>query len=162
MPTTETNGAPTTKPAPPKPETKPLMALRDELAKTTAQRIPLEKLHESPLNRRRSWGNLEELAATIRSVGILQDLVARPHPTRPGEFEVIFGHRRLRAAKLAKIADAPVKVRDLDDGQVVELQALENLQRADLHPLEEAESFEILQQKQHLSADDLAVKVGKS
>lgn len=137
-------------------------ALRDELAKTSAQRIPLEKLTESPLNKRRTWGDLDELAKSLASVGILQDLVARPHRTKPGLFEVVFGHRRLRAAKIAKLDDAPVKVRELDDGQVVELQAIENLQRTDIHEMEEAEAFELLRQKQHLSAEDLAAKVGKS
>jgi ParB/RepB/Spo0J family partition protein len=167
MTTTETmstNGTkkPSKRPPPAAPPTDDQAALREKIARTTSQRVLLAQIHESPFNKRRTWGNLAELAATFREVGVLQDLLARPHPKKAGDFELVFGHRRLRAAQLAKLGDVPVKVRDLDDAQVVELQALENLQRTDIHPIEEAECFEVLRDKQHLSVEELAAKVGKS
>lgn len=124
--------------------------------------VPLEQLHESPFNRRRTWGDLKELASSIAGVGILEPLLARPHPSKNhGALELVFGHRRLRAAKLAKTDTAPVIVRELTDEQAIEIQAVENLQRTDIHPLEEAEQYEQLQ-KIGRSANDIAAKVGKS
>lgn len=124
--------------------------------------VPIEKVHESPFNRRRTWGNLEELAASFASVGVLEDLLGRPHPKRPGEIELAAGHRRRRAGKLAKLTHLPIKVRELTDDQVLEIQLIENIQREDIHPIEEAETFELQREKAKLSVDELAAKVGKS
>lgn len=123
--------------------------------------IPLSKLHESPFNRRRVWGNLDELATSIKAVGILEDLLARPHPKKAGEYELVFGHRRYRAAKLAELLEVPAKVRDLTDEQTIEVQAIENLQREDVHPLDEAEGYEQLL-KLKRTHDEIAARVGKS
>lgn len=125
----------------------------------TIQEIPLAKLHESPFNKRRTWGDLKELAESMKSVGILEPLLARP---KGASFELVFGHRRLKSAKLAELSTAPVMVRELTDDQALEAQAVENLQRTDIHPLEEAEQYEQLMQKLGWSADQIAAKVGKS
>lgn len=123
--------------------------------------IPLDALVESPFNKRRTWGDLKELAASMgNGVGILEPLLARQ--MGDGRYELIFGHRRLRAAKIAGLTTAPVMVRELADDVALEMQAIENLQRADLHPLEEAEGYEQLMSLLHWSADDVAAKIGKS
>jgi ParB/RepB/Spo0J family partition protein len=120
--------------------------------------VPIALLDESPTNTRRTWGNLDELATSFREVGILQPLVARAKGAR---FELVFGHRRLRAAKKAKLDVVPVIVRTMTDAIAHEAQVVENLQRTDLHPLEEAEGFEQLHAL-GWSADDMAGKIGKS
>ena len=133
--------------------------------KTTAiaaTMIALDKLHESPFNKRRTWGNLNELADSIKELGVLEPLLARAHPKKAGEHELVFGHRRYRAAKLATVPSVPVQVRTLTDEETVRIQVVENLQRTDLHPLEEAESFEQALKIGHLTAEDLAAKLGKS
>lgn len=126
----------------------------------TLQEIPIESIHESPTNTRRSWGDLEGLAESIRKVGVLQAVLLRP--TNGGhEHELVFGHRRFRAAKLAGLDRIPANVRQLTDLEVVEAQVIENNQRTDLHPLEEAEGFRLLQ-VHGLHAEDIAAKIGRS
>src|SRR5690349_6962745 len=120
--------------------------------------IPIEQLKESPTNTRRTWGNLDELAASFKDVGILQPLAAR---RLHGHFELVFGHRRFRAAAKAHLETVPVIVRTMSDAQAKEAQAIENLQRQDLHPLEEAEGLEQLHAL-GWSAEDMAAKIGKS
>ncbi len=123
------------------------------------QTLPLARLHESPTNTRRTWGDLEELAANIGKVGILQPLLARPNEDG---YELVFGHRRFRAAKLAKLESVPVMVRELSDEEALEAQIIENKNRTDLHPLEEAEGFEQLVKKHGWTAEDIAATVGLS
>lgn len=129
-------------------------------AETTTKQLPIDKVHESPFNRRRAWGKLDELAASIKKVGLLEELLARPHPSRKGEYELVFGHRRLRAAKLAELDAVPSKVRLMSDEAVLDAQIIENLQREDVHPLDEAETYE-----QHIAsgktATEIAARVGK-
>ena len=126
------------------------------------QHIDPKLIDPSPFNRRRTWGNLDELAASFQTVGILQDLLARPSPKKAGRFELVFGERRLRGAKIAKLATVPVKVKELTDAEVVDAIAVENLERQDIHPMEEAETFELLRKERGLTADDLAARVHKS
>lgn len=124
--------------------------------------IPLAKLHESPFNKRRVWGDVDGIAASMREHGVLENLYARPHPTERGQYELVFGHRRFRAAKLAELKTVPCVVRELTDAQVVEAQCIENGQRQDVHPLDEAESFEQLMKVGKATADEVAAKLGKS
>lgn len=126
-----------------------------------SQQLPIAKVHESPFNRRRAWGNLDELATSIKQVGVLEDLLARPHPKKKGEYELVFGHRRFRAAKLAELEEVPAKVRAMNDDDVREAQIVENLQRTDVHPLDEAESYEQLIATGKMTANELAARVGK-
>jgi len=125
---------------------------------------PLEELRESPFNRRRAWGDLEELAASFKELGVLQPLLARPVDDgkgRAGRLELVFGHRRYRAARMAGLESVPVNVREMTDEQVIEAQAIENLQRANVHPLDEAETYEQLL-KIGRTVDQIADRVGKS
>jgi ParB/RepB/Spo0J family partition protein len=129
--------------------------------------IPIAKLVESPSNRRRkSWGNLDELAESIKAKGVLVPICVRPAPTGlvEGAFEIVYGHRRFRAATKAGLPAMPAIVRELTDVEVIEAQVIENLQRTDVHPLEEAEGYEqLLAAKDRIrTVDDIAAKVGKS
>lgn len=110
------------------------------------RQVPLAELHESPSNSRRIFdkGELRELAATIKDQGILQPLVVRYLDKPADGLEIVAGARRFRAAKLAGLAMVPAIVRELSDEQALEVQAIENLQRAGLHPLEEAVAYQNL------------------
>ena len=104
-------------------------------------------------------GELEELTASIREQGILQPLVVRKNG--PG-FELIAGERRLRAARRAGLDQVPVLVKDVSDDQMLELSLVENIQRADLNPIEEADAYHGLINQLHLTQDQAAARVGKS
>lgn len=137
-------------------------------------RIPLDQLHESPFNPRKRFTGLEELATTIKADGVLQPLLVRPRvpalfqslpdaaDTAACGYEVVFGHRRLRASQLAGVPDAPCMVKAMTDEEARRAQVVENLQREDVHPFEEAEGFEQLMREDGLSADQVAEQFGKS
>ena len=128
----------------------------------TIQDIALDQLHESPFNPRRTFTGIDELAANIVAEGrIHQPILVRPRSDGTG-FEIVFGHRRVRAARFVDLASAPCMVRDMTDAQSRSAQVAENLQRADVHPLEEAEGFMSMIENDGLDADDLAAKFGKS
>lgn len=103
--------------------------------------IPVASLHPSPLNPRKRMTGIEELADSIRSVGILEPLVVRPIAAG---YEVVAGGRRLEAARQAGLDTVPCTVRQLTDEQALELAIIENNQRGDIHPLEEADAFQRL------------------
>lgn len=133
----------------------------------TVTTLPLGEIAESKLNPRRDFAKepLEELTESIRKVGVLQPVLVRPSPKANGKaskYELVAGHRRLRAAAAAGLAEIPVTVRELTDEQVLEAMVIENLHRADLHPLEEAEGYRKLHEDFKHSVEDLAAKVGKS
>lgn len=121
--------------------------------------IPIEKLQPSPDNPRRAVGDVSDLAASIRSVGILEPLVVIP--VEGAGYQVVLGHRRLAGAKVAGFTEVPAIVRELDDATRVEMMAIENLQREDLTPLEEADAFRRLVDLGH-SQRELAERVGRS
>jgi ParB/RepB/Spo0J family partition protein len=151
----KTAAAPTAPLAPPPPAAPPRLEL-----------LPLDRIAESPSNHRsRSWGDMEGLTASIREKGVIEPVLVRPMKGI-GEnlFMLVFGARRYRASKAAGVATIPAMIRELSDFEVVELQVIENLQRADVHPLEEAEGYEqLLQAKERTySVDEIAAKVGKS
>lgn len=124
--------------------------------------IPIAELHESPTNPRRSFDpvSLAELTASIRQSGLLNPITARAAPT--GGFEIVAGARRFRACREAGMLDVPAMVHELTDKEVLELQVVENLQRSDLHPLDEALGFQKLHGEHGYSVHVLAEKVGKS
>lgn len=128
----------------------------------TTQAIPLGQLHESPWNPRKHFPAkpLEELAESIRKVGILSPLLVRPR--EKGGYEIAAGHRRSRAAKLAKVAEVPAIVRPMGDQEFLEILTIENLQREDVHPLEEGEGYRTLMQQTKWDAPTVAAKIGKS
>jgi ParB family chromosome partitioning protein len=105
---------------------------------------------------------LAELVDSVRAQGILQPLLARPHPHKPGQYQIIAGERRWRAAQQAGLHEVPVLLRDLSDADSMAASLVENLQRQDLNPIEEAEGFRRLLEEFNLSQEQLGTAVGKS
>jgi ParB/RepB/Spo0J family partition protein len=128
--------------------------------------VPLSRLVESPANhRKKTWGAMDELIESVRAKGVLQPILARPvKGIGSNLLEIVFGHRRFRAAQEAGLETIPAVVRELSDVDALEANVIENLQRADVHPLEEAEGYEqLLQQTDRpYTVEDIAAKVGKS
>ena len=124
-------------------------------------RVKLDQVRPSPLQPRKNFTPeaLEELAASIKEQGIVQPLIVRDRQTH---FELIAGERRWRAAQLIGLAEVPVIVREADDRTVLELALIENLQRENLNPLEEALGYAQLVGQFALRQEDVATKVGKS
>ncbi|MGI8958070.1 MAG: ParB/RepB/Spo0J family partition protein [Chthoniobacterales bacterium] len=125
------------------------------------QQISLTSIVPSPLQPRREFAReaLEELIDSIRQRGIIQPLIVRPVNH---QFELIAGERRWRAAKEAGLTEAPAIVRQATDLEVLELALIENLQRADLNPIEEAQAYARLANEFGMRQEDIAEKVGKS
>jgi len=126
--------------------------------------LHVNQLRESTTNPRRVFDakSLAELAESIRQVGVLQPLLVRELPEGEQSHEVVAGARRFRAAKEAGLLEVPCFVRTLTDMQVLEAQFVENLQRADLHPLDEGLGYKKLHEEHGYSVDDLAGKLNKS
>jgi ParB family chromosome partitioning protein len=123
--------------------------------------VAVDRITPSPFQPRRTFdeAKLEELAASIRHQGIIQPLVVRPQ----GEgFELIAGERRWRAAMRAGLSRVPVVIRNASDHEALQLALVENLQREDLNPIEEASGYRRLQEEFHWSQEEMADKVGKS
>ncbi|HEV2391418.1 MAG TPA: ParB/RepB/Spo0J family partition protein [Verrucomicrobiae bacterium] len=125
------------------------------------QRVALERIVPCPFQPRKDFAPeaLRELADSIREQGIVQPLIVRE---RNGHLELIAGERRWRAAQLLALADVPVIVRQADDRAVLELALIENLQRENLNPLEEAQGYAQLIEQFQLTQEEVAAKVGKS
>jgi ParB family chromosome partitioning protein len=125
--------------------------------------VALAELTESTTNPRKAFdeSSLEELAQSIRSHGVLSPLVVR---CSNGHFEIVAGARRYRAAERAGLAEIPVRLLDLTDGEAQELQIIENIQRADVHPFEEAQGFQALLDREggKYTIEKIAAKTGKA
>jgi ParB family chromosome partitioning protein len=123
--------------------------------------VDVERIRPSAFQPRRTFdeAKIEELAASIRNQGIIQPLVVRP---RDGGYELIAGERRWRAAMKAGLQEVPVVVRQASDHDALQLALIENLQREDLNPIEEASGYKRLQEEFQWSQDEMAEKVGKS
>ncbi|HEY6433436.1 MAG TPA: ParB/RepB/Spo0J family partition protein [Acetobacteraceae bacterium] len=139
-------------------------ALAPEPGDGGIRQVPLDLLEPGAFQPRRSMdqGALQELADSIRARGILQPLLVRPHPGRDGRFEIIAGERRWRAAAQAGLHEVPVLVRALGNSDAMAAALVENLQRQDLNPLEEAEGYNQLLEEFGLTQETLAQAVGKS
>jgi ParB family chromosome partitioning protein len=126
--------------------------------------IALDALRAGRFNPRRSFSedHIEELAASIRERGLVQPLVVRPVPGEVECFEIVAGERRWRAAQRANLHDIPVVVRSLSDQEALEIAIIENVQREDLNPLEEAEGYQALIEGHGYRQEDLAKIIGKS
>lgn len=126
------------------------------------QRVPIEHVTRNPRNPRRTFdeAELQDLANSVRQHGIVQPVVVR---TINGDrFEIIAGERRWRAAQLAGFSEIPVIVRDVDDRTALEIAIVENVQRSDLNPLEEAMGYELLIADHGYTQNDLGEIIGKS
>ena len=128
----------------------------------TLRHVPIEFLHANPNNPRKHFADsdLEDLTRSIRDKGVLQPLVVRQRGN--GEFEIVAGERRWRAAQRAGIHEVPVLIRDLSDGEALEIALIENIQRADLNALEEARAYQQLMDQFSYTQQQLADSVGKS
>ena len=126
--------------------------------------LPVDHLEPGPFQPRTSFNpdSLAELVASIQARGILQPLLARPHPTQPKHYQIIAGERRWRAAQQAGLHEVPVLVRELSDADAMAASLVENLQRQDLNPIEEGEGFRRLVEEFGLTQEQLGAAVGKS
>ncbi len=143
--------APATSPAP--------SATADD--RERVQRVAPDRIRPSPFQPRKDFTDaaLAELAESIKSQGIVQPLVVR---SRPDHFELIAGERRWRAARMAGLTEVPVIVREVNDTEALELALIENLQRENLNPIEEALGYRQLIELFQMRQEDAAQKVGKS
>lgn len=135
----------------------------DEPLEQSAYRLlPIYKVEPNPDQPRQDFdeAELEALAESIRIHGILQPLTVRE--TASGYYQIIAGERRWRAARLADLADVPVVVIEADDKKAMELALIENLQRQDLNPVEEALGYQVLMEEHGLTQEEAASRVGKS
>ncbi len=141
----------------------------DPIDRPPAQTVPIEFLSSSPLQPRRRFAEseLQALADSLKTYGVLQPLLVRPKPGTaagyaPPGYEIIAGERRWRAAQLAGLDELPVVVRELGDREVLEIALVENLQREDLSPIEEAEGYRRLIDEFDRTQEELAREIGKS
>jgi ParB family transcriptional regulator, chromosome partitioning protein len=128
------------------------------------RRLPTAALRPNPRNPRRAFPNaeLDELVASLRERGIIQPIVARPVQDTAETYEIIAGERRWRAAQRAGLHEVPVVIIEASDAEALQLAIIENVQRADLNPLEEAEGYRALIEEFSNSQDEIAKIVGKS
>ncbi len=126
--------------------------------------LPIERIRSNPDQPRRDFAEreLNELAESIRQRGIIQPVVVRPDPRHPGDYQLVAGERRWRAAQRAQLHEVPVVVRELDDRTVLEVAIIENVQRTDLNPVEEAAGYAQLIERFGHTQEKLAEALGKS
>src|SRR3954452_20995083 len=128
------------------------------------RRVPIEFVKPNPRNPRRVFADaeLDELAASVRERGIIQPILVRTVRGTMDQYEIVAGERRWRAAQRAGLHDVPVLLLEVSDKESLELAIIENVQRADLNPLEEAQGYQSLADEFKYSQDDIAKIVGKS
>lgn len=133
-------------------------------ARRSEQTIPIERIQANPNQPRKQFtkDNLADLAASIREKGVLQPLIVRINPTKTNSYEIVAGERRWRAAQIAQLHELPVLVRDYSDNEVLEVAIIENIQRADLNPVEEAAGYRQLMDKFGHTQEKLAEALSKS
>lgn len=126
-----------------------------------ARKVAISRIHPSVLQPRKDFTPeaLQELADSIRAQGVIQPLVVR---SKGGDFELIAGERRWRASQLAGLTEVPIVVREADDAAVLEMMLVENLQRENLNPIEEAQGYQQLIAQFDLNQEQAAVKVGRN
>ncbi len=126
--------------------------------------VPIDQLQANPDQPRRVFteADLDDLTRSIREKGVIQPLIVRPAPNGAVGFQIVAGERRWRAAQRAKLHDIPVVVRPLNDAEVLEVAIIENIQRADLNPVEEAQGYRQLMDRFGHTQEKLAEALGKS
>lgn len=135
-----------------------------EQARVGSKRVPIDLVHPNPRNPRRSFAeaDLGDLAQSIREKGVVQPILVRPAAGRANHFEIIAGERRWRASQRAGQHEIPVIVQEVSDKEALELAIIENVQRADLNPIEEAFGYEQLIAEFAYTQQDLGQVIGKS
>jgi ParB family chromosome partitioning protein len=126
--------------------------------------IPIELIHRNPEQPRQHFDpdEIAELESSIRQNGVLQPILVRPSPRTDGEYEIVAGERRWRAAQAAGLMTVPALVRPLTDDRALEISIVENVQRSDLNPMEEARAYRSLIERFGHTQDKAAAVVGKS
>ncbi len=126
--------------------------------------VPVEQIEPNPDQPRKSFEprDLEDLANSIREKGIIQPLIVRPKPNAVQGYQIVAGERRWRAAQQAQLHELPVVIRDLSDTEMLEIAIIENVQRADLNPVEEALGYRSLQDRFGHTQEALSKALGKS
>lgn len=126
--------------------------------------VPIELVQRNPNQPRKHFDEKEltELADSIRAHGVLQPILVRPIATAPGRYEIVAGERRWRAAQKAGLHTIPAVIRELDEVEVLEIGIIENVQRQDLNPIEEAQGYQALIDRFARTQQDIADSVGKS
>ena len=135
-----------------------------ERLKDADRTLPIERIEPNPDQPRRDFEKdlLEDLASSIKEKGIIQPLIVRQNPRRTDHYEIVAGERRWRAAQMAQLHEVPVLVREFDDTEVLEIAIIENIQRADLNPVEEAAGYSQLMERFGHTQEKLATALGKS
>ncbi|BAP84790.1 chromosome partitioning protein ParB [Paucilactobacillus hokkaidonensis JCM 18461] len=133
-------------------------------AEENVQEIGLDEIRPNPYQPRRTFDTkaLEELASSIAKAGVFQPIIIRKPNKKMKRYEIIAGERRFRASKLAKKQTIPAIVREMNDEEMMEVAVVENLQREDLTPLEEAQAYETLMEKLSLTQAQVSERLGKS
>lgn len=148
-----------------------LMADVGDASTTTAEQprspdrmVAIDLVLPNPDQPRRRFDEekLEDLANSIAEKGIIQPLIVRSHPSKENHFEIVAGERRWRAAQRAKVHQVPVVIKEFNDTEVLEIAIIENIQRADLNPVEEAAGYAQLMEKFGHTQDKLSQALGKS
>lgn len=135
-----------------------------EAPSSSINTIKIKDIRPNPAQPRRSFSEVEldELAESIRQRGVLQPILVRPDPDAAGRYQIIAGERRWRAAQVAGLTDIPAVIREADELELLEVGIIENVQRSDLNPIEEAEAYGALMKRFGRTQDSLAESVGKS
>ena len=135
-----------------------------EMEATTPSSLPITVILPNPQQPRRLFSDeeLEGLATSIQEKGILQPILVRPHPSHAGKYQIVAGERRWRAAQKVHLQELPVMIKDFTDAEALEVGLLENIQRQDLNPIEEAEAYRQLAEEFHHTQESLARILGKS
>lgn len=142
----------------------PAEGTEPERASGGATEIPIDRIRRNPSQPRRTFDEtaLKELADSLKAKGVLQAILVRPDPKEAGKYQIIAGERRWRAAKMAGLTSIPAMVRQTDELELLEIGIIENVQRSDLNPIEEAEAYEALMKRFGRTQEGLASSVGKS
>ena len=142
-------------------QTKTGTVTKTEIVKKVEQTLNINRIEPNKNQPRKEFNEdaLQELADSIKQFGVIEPLVV---VKRKGYYELIAGERRWRAARLAGLKEVPVVIKDYDDQQIVEIALIENIQREDLNPIEEAHAYERLIQEFNLTQDEVAERVSKS
>lgn len=136
----------------------------DQAPRRADMLVPVEQVQPNPDQPRRAFDDtaLQELASSIAEKGVIQPLIVRKHPSRDGIYEIVAGERRWRASQIAKVHTVPVIIREYTDTEVLEVAIIENIQRADLNPVDEGAGYRQLMQKFGHTQEQLSSVLGKS
>ena len=126
--------------------------------------VPIELVHPNPDQPRRRFNqeDLDDLARSIAEKGVIQPLIVRRHPSLENAYEIVAGERRWRASQMAKLHEVPILIREFTDTEVLEVAIIENIQRSNLNPIEEAVGFQQLMEKFDRTQEQMATALGKS